>query len=45
MRSAYELWQNIVGVGILWKYGYYDGEKHDEGMCFPEKVYGFLKKD
>ncbi len=24
MRSAYELKQNIVGIGMLWKYGYYD---------------------
>ncbi|HAC25288.1 MAG TPA: alpha-glucan family phosphorylase, partial [Cytophagales bacterium] len=24
MRSAFELKQNVVGIGILWKYGYYD---------------------
>ena len=24
VRSAYELKQNLVGVGILWKCGYYD---------------------
>ena len=24
MRSAYELRQNLIGIGILWKYGYYD---------------------
>lgn len=24
MRSAYELKQNMIGVGMLWKYGYYD---------------------
>ena len=24
LRSAYELRQNLVGIGILWKYGYYD---------------------
>jgi starch phosphorylase len=24
MRSAYDLRQNVVGVGILWSYGYYD---------------------
>ena len=24
MRSAFDLKQNMVGVGILWKYGYYD---------------------
>ena len=47
MRSAYELKQNIVGIGILWKYGYYDQvRKSDQGMdvLFMEKVYGFLKQ-
>src|SRR6476661_2377997 len=23
LKSAYELRQNMVGIGILWKYGYY----------------------
>ena len=27
MRSAYELKQNLIGIGILWKYGYYDQKK------------------
>ncbi len=47
MRSAFELKQNIVGIGILWKYGYYDQvRKMDQAMdvLFEEKVYGFLKK-
>ncbi len=22
LRSAYELRQNVIGIGILWKYGY-----------------------
>ena len=47
MRSAYELQQNIVGIGILWKYGYYyQVRKQDQAMdvLFQEKVYGFLKK-
>jgi len=47
MRSAYELRQNVVGIGILWKYGYYDQvRKQDQAMyvLFQEKVYGFLKK-
>lgn len=46
MRSAFELKQNIVGVGILWKYGYYDQvRKGDQTMdvLFEEKIYGFLK--
>lgn len=47
MRSAFELKQQMVGVGILWKYGYYDQtRKHDQTMdvLFMEKVYGFLSK-
>jgi starch phosphorylase len=47
MRSAYQLRQNIVGIGILWKYGYYDQvRKADKTMdvLFEEKIYGFLKK-
>lgn len=47
MRSAYELKQNVIGIGILWKYGYYDQvRKSDQGMdiLFQEKVYGFLIK-
>lgn len=46
MRSAFELKQNMVGVGILWKYGYYDQvRKGDQTMdvLFEEKIYGFLK--
>lgn len=46
MRSAYELQQNMVGIGILWKYGYYDQiRKADRTMdvLFEEKSYGFLK--
>ena len=47
MRSAYELKQNMVGIGILWKYGYYDQVKKADdamGVQFREKVYSFLKK-
>lgn len=47
MRSAFELKQNMIGIGILWKYGYYDQvRKHDQTMyvLFQEKLYGFLKK-
>lgn len=45
MRSAFELKQNMVGIGILWKYGYYDQvRKQDQNMdvLFQEKNYGFL---
>ncbi|MEO6356279.1 MAG: alpha-glucan family phosphorylase [Ferruginibacter sp.] len=47
MRSAYELKQNVVGIGILWKYGYYDQiRKQDQTMdvLFQEKIYGFLEE-
>ncbi|MEN7547152.1 alpha-glucan family phosphorylase [Rapidithrix thailandica] len=47
MRSAYELNQNVIGIGILWKYGYYDQtRKGDQSMdvLFQEKVYSFLEE-
>ncbi|MCC5931876.1 MAG: alpha-glucan family phosphorylase [Cyclobacteriaceae bacterium] len=46
MRSAFELKQNLIGIGILWKYGYYDQvRKGDQSMevLFQEKIYGFLQ--
>lgn len=46
LRSAFELKQNMVAIGILWKYGYYDQvRKSDQTMdvLFEEKVYGFLE--
>jgi starch phosphorylase len=46
MRSAYELKQNMVGISILWKYGYYDQiRKADQSMdaLFQEKLYSFLE--
>ncbi len=46
MRSAYDLKQNLIGIGILWKYGYYDQErKRDQGMdvLLMERYYNFLK--
>ena len=30
MRSAYELKQNLIGIGILWKYGYYDQARNQD---------------
>ncbi len=44
-RSAYELNQNMVGVGILWKYGYYDQTRDAENamqISFIKKEYSFL---
>jgi starch phosphorylase len=46
LRSAYELKQNLVGIGILWKYGYYDQLRAADGTMkaeFIEKNYSFLK--
>ncbi|MRJ11368.1 alpha-glucan family phosphorylase [Ornithobacterium rhinotracheale] len=46
MRSAYETKQNLIGIGILWKYGYYDQFKKEDrkmGVLFQEKIYHFLK--
>jgi starch phosphorylase len=46
MRSAFALKQNLVGIGILWKYGYYDQvRKGDQAMevLFQEKNYSFLR--
>jgi len=45
MRSAFELKQNFIGIGILWKYGYYDQERNRDGtmkVSFIEKNYSFL---
>ncbi|HAL81927.1 MAG TPA: alpha-glucan family phosphorylase [Mucilaginibacter sp.] len=45
LRSAYELKQNTVGIGMLWKYGYYDQFRDmnaDMKPMFVEKQYSFL---
>jgi starch phosphorylase len=45
MRSAYELKQNILGIGILWKKGYYDQERNQDQTLkatFRDKDYSFL---
>ena len=46
MRSGFELKQNMIGIGMLWKYGYYDqGRNGDQTMRanFIEKNYTFLE--
>lgn len=46
LRSAYELRQNMIGVGILWKYGYYDQTRNQDQTLQPawmEKIYSFLE--
>jgi len=45
LRSAYELKQNLLGIGILWKYGYYDQGRDSNAFMKPElieKDYSFL---
>ncbi len=45
MRSAYELKQNLIGIGILWKKGYYDQERNQDQtlrVSFKDKDYSFL---
>lgn len=46
MRSSYDLKQNVVGVGILWSYGYYDQMRHENHSLnaeFIRKYYYFLE--
>ena len=46
LRSAYELKQNLVGIGILWKYGYYDQARNQDQTLqvqWYEKIYNFLE--
>ncbi len=46
MRSVYELKQNLIGVGMLWSYGYYDQEREaDQSMraAYTRKIYQFLE--
>ncbi|HET9053542.1 MAG TPA: alpha-glucan family phosphorylase, partial [Cyclobacteriaceae bacterium] len=46
LRSAYELKQNLIGIGILWKKGYYDQERNEDQtlrMSFRDKEYSFLE--
>ncbi|HXB95947.1 MAG TPA: hypothetical protein VNU70_12345, partial [Puia sp.] len=46
LRSAYELRQNMINIGILWKYGYYDqGRNQDQtlAVAWMEKQYSFLE--
>jgi len=45
LRSAYELKQNLIGIGILWKKGYYDQDRNQDQtlkITFRDKDYSFL---
>ena len=46
MRSAYALKQNMIGIGMLWKYGYYDQVRDSHSNMRPlfrERYYSFLE--
>lgn len=46
LRSAFELKQNLIGIGILWKYGYYDQSRNQDQTLKPEwyeKTHSFLQ--
>lgn len=46
MRSAYNLKQDLVGIGILWKFGYYDQARNQDQTLNPtwtKKMYSFLE--
>ncbi len=46
LRSAYELKQSLLGIGLLWKYGYYDQLRDINANMEPfyvEKNYSFLE--
>jgi glycogen phosphorylase len=46
LRSAFQLKQNLIGIGILWKYGYYDQARNQDQSLqvqWNEKIYNFLQ--
>ena len=46
LRSAYELKQNLIGIGILWKQGYYDQARNADqtlNVVWIDKIYNFLE--
>lgn len=46
MKSAYNLKQDVIGIGILWKFGYYDqARNHDQTLqpTWTKKSYSFLE--
>ena len=46
MQAAHDLKQNMIGIGMLWKYGYYDQVRdHSSNMkvLFRERYYNYLQ--
>jgi len=47
MRSVYDLKQNVVGIGLLWSFGYYDQIRNEDRTLrptFTRKFYHFLQE-
>jgi len=47
MRSAYELKQNMIGIGMLWKFGYYEQVRDQQSAMkaqYRERFYTFLQE-
>jgi len=47
MRSVYDLKQNVVGIGLLWSFGYYDQIRNEDRTLrptFTRKFYYFLQE-
>ncbi len=47
MRSVYDLKQNVVGIGLLWSFGYYDQTRNEDRTLrptFTRKFYYFLQE-
>ncbi len=47
MRSAYDLKQSVIGVGLLWSYGYYDQTRNEDRTLkvqYTRKNYYFLQE-
>ena len=46
MKSAYALKQNMIGIGMLWKKGYYDQIRDEHGLmkvAHQNRMYSFLE--
>ncbi|WP_373071000.1 alpha-glucan family phosphorylase [Sulfurimonas sp.] len=47
MRSVYDLKQSVIGVGLLWSYGYYDQARNEDRTLrvqYTRKNYYFLEE-
>ena len=47
MRSAFDLKQNVIGIGLLWSFGYYDQSRNEDRTLRPQftrKFYYFLEE-